>query len=879
MSPQPGEVLLHYRLIDKLGEGGMGVVWRAVDTTLDREVAIKILPEEFSGNRDRLDRFEREAKLLASLNHPGLASVYGVHESNGTRFIAMELIPGEDLSDRLNRRPLPISESRSFARQIAEALEAAHRRGVIHRDLKPANIKVSPDGCLKILDFGLAKTVDAHQDFGAGLSSSPTATAAGTVAGTILGTTAYMSPEQARGLPVDQRSDIWSFGCIVWECLTGQALFAGNTASDSIGAILHQEPDWSVLPSDTPASVRRLLGRCLAKDAVHRLHHIADARIELDDEEQPEPRADKPRQRDRILIAVLSVAVVASLIIVFLAWLRPEPDSSGGGFDNPLAGSRFTRITDFTGSNFDGAISPDGRFVAFLSDLDGPFDVFVGQVGAGGFQKATRENGVTEWIDVRATVRSLGFNGDGSKLWFGGGMGRRLLLVSLLGGSAHNFLGDEVVNVAWSPDGERIVYQEQLPGDPISIADRNGANAEVILDSPEGNHQHYPIFSTDGRWIYLIRGRPATMETALWRVGVDGRGLEQLTHGKIDLRYPTPLDERTVLFTARDEDGAGPWLWALDVETGATIRASVGLEQYSSVAASADGRRLVATVQLPRSQLWQVPILDHPATESEADPFADLGDTRALAPRFGGSSLFFLSSSGSGNGLWRLQSGEILEIWRGSEGALLEAPAVAPGGDDVVILLRRAGGGRLHRLSADGAQLEALSETVDARGSASWSPDGRWVVTGGSVGGVVGLFKIPIDGGSVERIVDGEALNPVWSPDGSLIVYTGPQVGPFSPLMAVRPDGEPVELPEISVTHSGENARFLPDGSGLIYLTGLRPPQDFWLLDLQTMDVRRLTALENTQTMRTFDVTPDGRRIVFDRRAEDSAIVLIERVD
>jgi serine/threonine-protein kinase len=237
---EPGRTLLHYRIVDKLGEGGMGVVWRAVDTTLDREVAIKLLPAALGGDPERLARFDREAKLLASLSHPNIAGIFGTHEvdtSTGTstssvRFLAMELVEGEDLAERLARGPIPVDEAVELAREIATALEAAHEAGVIHRDLKPANVKVTPGGQVKVLDFGLAKALSPETTSGAvDLSASPTITSADTVAGMILGTAAYMSPEQAKAKAVDRRADVWSFGCVLYECLTGRRAFQGTTVS------------------------------------------------------------------------------------------------------------------------------------------------------------------------------------------------------------------------------------------------------------------------------------------------------------------------------------------------------------------------------------------------------------------------------------------------------------------------------------------------------------------------------------------------------------------------------------------------------------------------------------------------------------------------
>ena len=283
----------------------------------------------------------------------------------------------------------------------------------------------------------------------------------------------------------------------------------------------------------------------------------------------------------------------------------------------------------------------------------------------------------------------------------------------------------------------------------------------------------------------------------LWRVRPDGSEPERLTENRRFVSYPAPIDAQTVLFSAREENGAGPWLWALDVESGHSRRVSIGLEQYSSIASSADGRTLVATVGDPKTVLWRVPILDRPATEDDAEPFP-LPTVRALAPRFGGDTLFYLSSRGTGDGLWRYRDGEAVEIWKGSESPLLEAPAVSPDGKSVALVLRQGGRSRLHIRSEDGAELRALSQAVGVRGAASWSPDGRWIAIGGEDADGHGLFKIPLDGGAPQRIVDGEALNPVWSPKGDLILYAGEQVWAVSQLLAAVAGSAEFTVPSLA---------------------------------------------------------------------------------
>ena len=328
---QPGTQLGHYEIFSALGKGGMGEVWRARDQKLGREVAIKTLPEEFARDEERLARFEREAKLLASLNHPNIATIHGLEEDNGTRFLVLELVEGDTLAERLKRGAIPVEESLKFALQIAEALEAAHEKGVIHRDLKPANIKVTPDGKIKVLDFGLAKAF-AGDGADATVSNSPTLSMAATQQGVILGTAAYMSPEQARGQEVDKRADVWAFGCVLYEMLTARQVWAGPTVTDMIAAAVAKDPDFTALPVNIHPRIQELLRRCLEKEPKNRWQAIGDVRVEIE-QLLADPRGiilepvgadSQPHSR----WSVLTIIAITFIVAGTLGWMmKPEPDT------------------------------------------------------------------------------------------------------------------------------------------------------------------------------------------------------------------------------------------------------------------------------------------------------------------------------------------------------------------------------------------------------------------------------------------------------------------------------------------------------------------------------------------------------------------------
>jgi Tol biopolymer transport system component len=516
--------------------------------------------------------------------------------------------------------------------------------------------------------------------------------------------------------------------------------------------------------------------------------------------------------------------------------------------------------------------------VAFAADRDGEFDLFLSQVGTGNYQNLTRD---IPPLSRPGIMRVLGFSSDGADVWFtnGGDASLPKWLIPLSGGTPRAFLGKGATAPSWSPDDRRLVYFINNDGDPFYLADRTGADARPLLVNAvdffaKSAHSHNPVWSADGQWIYFVHGL-TPRDLNVWRVRSSGGTPEQLTTLPGPVNYVVPIGPRTLLYTAKTEDGLGPWLWWLDVETKVTQRVTSGLEHYSSVSASLDGRRVVATVENSTSTLWSVPILERQAEERDVQPYP-MKSTRALAPRFGNGSLFYLSGSGSGDGLWLARDGQTSEIWKSADGSLTEPAAVSRDGSQVAIVVNQGGKQRISIMAANGTNARTLAPSIEIRGSLGsidWSRDGEWIVAAGSDAQGAGLFRIPIDGGAPIRLASGLVISPVCSPDGRLIVYGGPVVGGQVPLLGIRPDGTAVELPKV-LARLGGGYRFLSDET-LVFLPRGQS-LNFSLLNLATKQTRVITNLSEGGTLGAFDISPDGKQIVFGRSRENSDIVLIE---
>ncbi|HXB70266.1 MAG TPA: protein kinase [Candidatus Acidoferrales bacterium] len=773
--------IAHYRITAKLGEGGMGEVWRATDTKLGREVAIKVLPDRFAADPDRMARFRREAQVLASLNHPNIAAIYGVEE----RTIVMELVPGDTLAELVARGPVPVAEALPMARQIAEALEAAHEKGIVHRDLKPANVKVTPAGVIKVLDFGLAMAVSTAGSTAGGpagaqadLNTSPTLTVRATQAGMIMGTAAYMSPEQARGMAVDKRSDIWSFGVVLYELLTARPMFAGDTISDTLAAVLRADIDLSALPPETPPSIRRLLRRCLERDRKRRLPDIGVARLEIDEAlggavESPAPAAaPQAHVAFRWWNAALALVALAGFAVAVVHFRETPPQPALMRFQIPAP-----EKTSFGSTGM--ALSPDGRQLAFIaSGVDGramlwvrPLDSVVaralpGTEGAG-------------WLPFWSPdSRFIGFLVQGKVKRIEAAGGPPLTLCEV---------PDFVIGGSWSRDG--VIIFGTPNGGLFRVSQAGGAATRLTsLDQAHGELGHLrPWFLPDGRhFLYLLRtGNPET--SGIYLATLDGPGRKRL---------------------------------AVANQAGA----------YAPPAAGSQNGHLLF---LREGTLMALPL--------DASRFEPAGEAFPLAEQVGSwLAMGFFSVSANGVLAYRNGGGGGASsqlVWFDRQGKSLGAlgppgvygtgPALSPDGSRAAVDQVDSAGNR-NVWVLDAARGVPAPFTFDAVQDFSpvWSPDGTRLVLGSMRGtaGADGIYQKDSRGAGKEELLlqSGMAVFPNdWSPDGRYLLYSaaGPK-GRFELWVVPAAGGTPLDskpVPYLQGPYNEQQGQFSPDGQWIAY--------------------------------------------------------------
>jgi serine/threonine protein kinase/Tol biopolymer transport system component len=865
-----------YRLTKVVGRGGMATVYLARDIKHARDVAVKVVHPVIAAALGS-ERFLREIEIVAQLRHPHIVPLFDSGDADGDLYYVMPFEAGQSLRERLSETgALPIDDAVMLLRDICDALAHAHAHGIVHRDIKPDNVMLSGRHAM-VTDFGIAKALATNDDRPrVDTASHASASNTTSTVSDVLGTPAYMSPEQITGDPVDRRADIYSVGALAYELIAGSPPFNASGRDAVLAAHLSQPaPSLQSARPDVPPALAALVATCLAKRPEDRWQNTDELVRRLERIASSGSNAPTTRQR-RARIALIALGTAAAVTAAAMI-VRGRDGAPNDPWQARWANAHVERLTDFPGSEVDAAISADGQFATFLADQDSVFDVFVTRIGSGAFTNLTRGRFSQLFNE---DVRNVGFSGDAEDVSV------RIADLSApasvwrartSGGPLRPFLGTAVMAV-WSSDGARVAYHETTPGDPIYVADTSGKNARRVLVTEPGTHNHHLNWSPDGRYLYFSHGLPPN-DMDVWRVPVEGGQPERITTHASRVAYPVMLDDRTLLYTATADDGSGPWLYSMDLDTRQPTRVIRAVEHYISIAAAAEAkgspRRLVATVSNPEVGLWSVPLVDSVASEESAQRVA-VPTARSAAPRFApDGSVMYLASRGGADAVWRLSSGNATEIWRAPVGEIAAGAAVSPNGQRVCFPLRARARSTLTCISADGQDAKTLADSLDVRGPASWSPDGRSIVVAAKDGPRTRVYRVPVDGGPPVRLTDSVSSNPVWSPNGKLIVYSGIPRARSVPLKAITPDGTPYALPSLLVDRVGDSYRFVPGTSQLVVKLGGFRRQDLWLVDVETGRQRRLTSLRPGESLHRFDVSPDGKRIVFERIRENSDIALI----
>jgi Tol biopolymer transport system component len=547
-------------------------------------------------------------------------------------------------------------------------------------------------------------------------------------------------------------------------------------------------------------------------------------------------------------------------------------------WQNPITDARVQTLTDFDGLEQAAAVSRDGHLVAFLSDRDGSTDVWITQVDSGQFHNLTHGS-VRELVNP--SIRTLGFSPDGSLVTFWvrkpgipGADAIDIWAVPTLGGEPRPYL-EGAAEFDWSHDGSRLAYHTPGQGDPLFVTNGDVQPAiRPIFTAPPGLHSHFPLWAPDTAFLYFVQGAlPDKLD--IWRIRPAGGTPERVTSQNSEITYPVLLDRHTLLYLASNPEGSGPSIYSIDVERRIPHRLTSGLDRYTSLAATADGHRLVVTRTILHGTLFRVRISDSPVQVSDADRIL-LTTSSGFSPRLGPDYLVYVSATSRGESIWKLADGASTELWRGEGVRVFGGPAISPDGRSIAFSARQNGKALLYVMQADGTKAHILADSLDLQGAPAWAPDGRVIVSAANDHGIPHLFRIAIDSRAPASFIGEYSLDPAWSPDGSLIVYSGPDVGTTFPVKAVTAEASPHPLPSLTLTRGARHLAFLPGGRSLIFLRGELKHKDLWLINLDTGTERQLTKFPSDFDVRDFDLSPDGREVVFERLQERSDLVLLD---
>jgi hypothetical protein len=766
MSLTAGTKLGPYEILSPLGAGGMGEVYRARDAKLNRDVAIKVLPEAVAEDAERLARFQREAQVLAALNHPHIAAIYGLEKSGNVEALVLELVEGETLGERIAAGPIPIDEALVIARQVAEALEAAHEKGIVHRDLKPANVKITPQGKVKVLDFGLAKALTGDRS-SPDVTHSPTLTAAATQAGVVIGTAAYMSPEQARGKAVDKRADIWAFGAVLYEMLSGQKAFEGETVSDTLAAVLRADIDWAALPSQTPASVRRVLRRCLDRDAKTRFHDIADARIEMDEAAET-PALATPAAAFPARSRLWPVMAGALLVLAAVGWWRAASPASA-----PPAATRLSIVLP-AGDQLpyeqepNLALSRDGRQLVYVAERASTTALNLRAFDAAESRPIEGTSGAT----------SPFFSPDGG--WIGFFADGKLKKVAVAGGLPVALADVSTPRGGVWLDDDSIVFSPEYTAGLLRIS-AGGGKPEVLTrpDVSRGERTHrWPEAlpgGTDVLFTIGLASSPSDYDGAEIAVlNVASRKVRKVFEGGSMPRYVPPGH---LALLRGDSVLVAPFDAGRVAVTGAAVPA---VEKVSGDLAGGSAYYAMArngTLVYARGVAAQDRTFVLVNRKGEAVD-VPLSPRHVLGPRFSpdGKRLAFSVGAGTGrdDDVWTYDlAGNILtRLTFGNSGVL---PLWAPDGKRIAYGSVRGGAEGIYVKSADGGGREEPLHVLKASAEmpTAWSADGGSLAFL-RLSPTVGIWLLPLGTESKAREIEPGALTARLSPDGRWIAY---QVG------------------------------------------------------------------------------------------------------